>query len=603
VNSSKDPAKPDDLAARSCLSLDLIDGGAGTPETRAPDIPVSEHLRRAGIYQFNRNFQRAKLHYDAIVNTEPANPEASDALFQIGRGYVQQSDFANAVSYFERVVEQYPGQPAARDSLLQSAACYARLGKPDEAIKRYQRFIDLYPLDEKADRAYLNIIDVLRDQGADDEALKWCAATEDAFVGKVPSNLAIFDEARIFIAGQKWRQALDKLERLSKTNNLGGTAVPGGTTPEEVTFLRGYCYEKAGNYTAAIEIYLSVDDGRDSFYGWRATGRLKRLANLDGSKADVSRLLETQINGLTAKEADARRKAAGWVLRLTNDDVIRQRALEVLSGALKELPRYALPHFSDDTGRNEIDLQHAGNLHYQLAKKLSELGLYDEAAPELEASMAGDKTSAYELAKAYARGDRADRALLYIEPMWRNVPADHPIELIPREQLEMLYPAPYSEVIAKHAGARGLDPRFLLAVMRQESAFRPDAKSGVAARGLMQFISSTSERIARELSLSGFEQDELYDPHTSILFGSQYLADLFLYFPEKPEAVAAAYNAGEDNMARWLARSRSDRPEQYVPEIAYAQSKDYVYRVMSNYRMYKLLYDANLKANEGPLVP
>jgi outer membrane protein assembly factor BamD (BamD/ComL family) len=86
-------------------------------------------------------------------------------LFQIGRGYVQQSDFANAVSYFERVVEQYPGQPAARDSLLQSAACYARLGKPDEAIKRYQRFIDLYPLDEKADRAYLNIIDVLRDQG------------------------------------------------------------------------------------------------------------------------------------------------------------------------------------------------------------------------------------------------------------------------------------------------------------------------------------------------------------------------------------------------------------------------------------------------------
>jgi hypothetical protein len=61
VNSSKDPAKPDDLAARSCLSLDLIDGGAGTPETRAPDIPVSEHLRRAGIYQFNRNFQRASF--------------------------------------------------------------------------------------------------------------------------------------------------------------------------------------------------------------------------------------------------------------------------------------------------------------------------------------------------------------------------------------------------------------------------------------------------------------------------------------------------------------------------------------------------------------
>jgi len=175
--------------------------------------------------------------------------------------------------------------------------------------------------------------------------------------------------------------------------------------------------------------------------------------------------------------------------------------------------------------------------------------------------------------------------------------------MIPAEQLKMLYPAPYTDIIRKHASARGLDPRFLLAVMRQESAFRSDATSNVAARGLMQFISSTSERIARELKLSGFEQDELYDPHTSILFGSQYLADLFLIFPEKPEAVAAAYNAGEDNMARWLARSRSDLPEQYVPEIAYAQSKDYVYRVMSNYRMYRLLYDADLKANDGPMIP
>ncbi len=131
--------------------------------------------------------------------------------------------------------------------------------------------------------------------------------------------------------------------------------------------------------------------------------------------------------------------------------------------------------------------------------------------------------------------------------------------------------------------------------MRQESRFRPDAKSNAAARGLMQFIPATSNKIAGELGRDNYSRDELYDPETAILFGSQYLADLFKLFPSRSEAVAASYNAGEDNMARWLARSRSGSPERYVAEIMYPQSKDYVYKVMSNYRMYKLLYDEGLR--------
>ena len=134
--------------------------------------------------------------------------------------------------------------------------------------------------------------------------------------------------------------------------------------------------------------------------------------------------------------------------------------------------------------------------------------------------------------------------------------------------------------------------------MRQESRFDPLARSGTSARGMMQFISSTSDKIAAELGRPAPEPDDLYSPSTSIIFGSQYLADLFKIFPGQPDAVAAAYNGGEDNMARWLARSRSQEPERYVPEIVYAQSKDYVYRVMANYRMYCYLYDETLRPIE-----
>ncbi len=111
----------------------------------------------------------------------------------------------------------------------------------------------------------------------------------------------------------------------------------------------------------------------------------------------------------------------------------------------------------------------------------------------------------------------------------------------------------------------------------------------------MQFIPETANRIAAELNQSNFEQNELYNPDTAILIGSQYISDLFQQFPVKPEAVAASYNGGETNMTRWLVRSRAVEADRFVPEIQFSQSKDYVYKVMSNYRVYQFLYDENLQ--------
>ena len=66
-----------------------------------------------------------------------------------------------------------------------------------------------------------------------------------------------------------------------------------------------------------------------------------------------------------------------------------------------------------------------------------------------------------------------------------------------------------------------------------------------------------------------------------------------------PEAVAASYNGGDENVARWVARARSNDPDRYVLEIGFAQTKDYVYRVMSNYHAYQRLYSSQLQPPEG----
>jgi soluble lytic murein transglycosylase len=226
------------------------------------------------------------------------------------------------------------------------------------------------------------------------------------------------------------------------------------------------------------------------------------------------------------------------------------------------------------------------------------LGLYDEALPEF---LAARKSSAgpdedYSIAVLSLRAGIPNRAVRFGEQIWKTVPADYVVELAPRELVELLYPAPFRESLLKHTSSRNVDPRFVLSIARQESRFQAEAKSVAAARGMMQFIASTANEIAGQVKLSNFNQDDLYNADTAILLGSQYLANLFKQFPNQPQAVAGSYNGGADNLARWIARSRADEADRYVPEIGFTQTKDYVYKVMANYWTYQKLYNENLQA-------
>jgi soluble lytic murein transglycosylase-like protein len=158
------------------------------------------------------------------------------------------------------------------------------------------------------------------------------------------------------------------------------------------------------------------------------------------------------------------------------------------------------------------------------------------------------------------------------------------------------YPAPYREIIVRAAARRGVDPRLVLAIMRQESGFRPRAKSQAAARGLLQLTVDTAAKFAPRAGLNNLQDMELYRPETNILVGSEYLSELMRLFPDQPEAVIASYNGGEDNVARWIKRGRQRDAGVFAAEVGFAETKDYVFKVMSNYRAYRRLYTADLRA-------
>jgi soluble lytic murein transglycosylase len=344
---------------------------------------------------------------------------------------------------------------------------------------------------------------------------------------------------------------------------------------------------------------------------------------------------------LAAGQFEDARRASQSALRLTEDDALRNELLDIARRAYAALPAYnniptpqLLPVGRQNVIANDQAATNSSLTHQSLADELLFLGLYDEGAPELavaekafgEASEVDAKKpaqdasateksnsppaekrtpapstatlsrdAAYTLAVLFKRGDNANHAVRYAEPLWKKVPADYLLELAPRELVELLYPAPYNSALLEYAPPRSVDPRFILSIMRQESRFRPEAKSNAAARGLLQFISSTANSTAAQLNLKDFRQDDLYNPRMAVLFGSQYMGNLFRQFPDMPQAVAASYNGGEDNVARWVARAHSNDPDRYTLEIGFAQSKDYVYKVLPNYWIYQMLYTDQLK--------
>jgi soluble lytic murein transglycosylase len=144
------------------------------------------------------------------------------------------------------------------------------------------------------------------------------------------------------------------------------------------------------------------------------------------------------------------------------------------------------------------------------------------------------------------------------------------------------------------AKARKLDPRFVLAIMKQESVFRPLAKSPAGARGLLQLTIDAAQKYATNAGLNDLQESQLYQPETSIRIGSEYLKELSDMFPNLPEAVAASYNGGEDNVTRWVKRAKQKDPGVFTSEVGFDETKAYVQKVMNNYRVYRQLYDTDL---------
>lgn len=154
--------------------------------------------------------------------------------------------------------------------------------------------------------------------------------------------------------------------------------------------------------------------------------------------------------------------------------------------------------------------------------------------------------------------------------------------------IKMLYPLKYTQLVEKYSAEFGIEKELLYAVIKTESSFNPNAVSNADAVGLTQITPETFEWLKTKL---GEEDSELslFDPETSIKYGSFFLSYLLNEF-ENTDTAVAAYHAGRGRINGWLADKNISPDGKILTDIPIPETAHYVKKVNRALNIYKNLY-------------
>jgi len=160
----------------------------------------------------------------------------------------------------------------------------------------------------------------------------------------------------------------------------------------------------------------------------------------------------------------------------------------------------------------------------------------------------------------------------------------------PERPAEILYPTAFWEHIDGVCSASEVDPLLVLSVIREESRYDPDALSPAGAIGLMQIMPRTAKHLAKDVGLRINNTKDIYDLDTNIRLGVFYLKNLIGDFGSIVPALAA-YNAGEHKVREWLSQ-RNYEIDEFIEDIPYKETREYVKRIITSYLRYHELLRA-----------
>ncbi|GAB3780049.1 transglycosylase SLT domain-containing protein [Dyella agri] len=200
----------------------------------------------------------------------------------------------------------------------------------------------------------------------------------------------------------------------------------------------------------------------------------------------------------------------------------------------------------------------------------------------LEGADAGTREQAAELANRRGWFDRAVFTFTYGDTL---------------RYYALRFPLASQDGVVPQAQQAGIDPAWAYGILRAESAWVSDARSGADARGLMQLVPGSAAEVARRSGLTWAGGDSLYDPAVNIALGTRYLAQLALRYNGMPWLTSAAYNAGPNRVDQWVDARNALAPDLFIATMPFKETREYVTRVMA----FSVIYDWRLHGSALPI--
>jgi len=482
-----------------------------------------------GIKYFGRrNYTKAKEYFNRLAKYYKKSSFHDEALMMLGRIYLRRGQLNTAIRYFKLAINL--GQDAKPEAMFYLALTYGYQSSPQAAIGMLEKLVKMYPNCPQADNALFYIGRYAKEQNKPAKAL----AAYERIVNDYPTS-ELFADAIWLIGNMYYKQgnheAAYKVFRRS-------SELPADLVSDRLLFWAGKAAAKIDRPDRAIAAYKTTIQRFDhSYYGYRAREELKQYGiNVPADAIPVASHQIKTINGTS-------------LLTSTHE----QKYKELLACGLADQAAEEAAFLVEKVPLSKKDQAHLAKYHAYVMKGKFAKPIWFADKKLKEAMLSGS------LAEADPK-------------LWR-----------------FSYPRGYWRYVEKYAKQYDLDPHLVYAVIREESRFKSRALSRSRAHGLMQIIPSTGRRISRDLGLS-YSRWKMYTPRVNIRMGTYYLASLIKRFNGNVSLALAGYNGGPVRVKKWLKKYPEFDLDEFVEDIPFRETRNYVKKVMKSYYGYKRTY-------------
>ena len=551
-------------------------------------VRIKTLARLGNIYTQTGDYTNAERIFRSLYAEESDRELKASYLEGLGQAYEKQGRYTDAVNTYKQVWVEFPetkssssAQKAARDisasqgvPFVPTESDYLRradelygLSRWSSAAQNYEQVSSQSA--EVRTRMGIAMVNAGRLNEAE-SVLSGIDSPESLFWrGKLKSKQGLDSEASslytqihtlyptnelapegLYNAGRLY-QINDDYQNAIKTYDLLIRTYPKNSFAEDGAWNLGWIYYKRGMYPEALATFSAFTGSSSAF-------------NAANSRYWKARTLEKQGR---KDEAMAEYMLLAGMTTPTYHSYLAQRKTGVT-------PSY--PNVSPES----TALNPSAAAKKEKAEFLIRLGLPEDARLEIEKMEALAQTQEEHVAVS----------LLYakVEDYYNSIKVAQDIGLPQANSLS--YPRGYKDIVSSYAKKYGVDELLVYSVIREESRFQKDVVSPADAVGLMQLIPPTARIVASQIGLAGFTPEMLTIPRINIEMGIFYLREVLDKFDGDVELALASYNAGPNRAADWKVDFYGLDKDEFVEEIPFRETRNYIRRILRSYGAYKAIY-------------